>query len=419
MKKPIKSQQLLFTSLLLGVNPLATIAQTQGSSTSPIEVQRLGGLGRYDTSAEINKYGWQKASTYAVIATGEDFPDALSATPLAAKYNAPILLTEKTKLSDKSVEQLIRLKVSTVYIVGGTGVVSKAVEDLLTGMKITVKRLWGQDRYATSIEVAKMVGSQNGVVMATGANFPDALSIAPIAATKNMPILLTGKDNLPVNVKSYVTANGVSKAYIIGGAGVISDAILKQFSNGKRLAGIDRYKTNIAVLQEFHDELNLNTSLLATGENFPDALSGSALAPSTKSPIILVNRDINDSTRSFITTNYSSIQKLVVLGGEGAIPNSVVHSFTYDFLNNGSATVESNVKVIDQIKVPQVLQEIEKVEDTVGTDSSITLNTDTGTLGQLKPGDIFYLEPTQDNPTGYAEKVVSKSANQTKVYSWG
>jgi hypothetical protein len=56
---------LLFTSLLLGVNPLATIAQTQGSSTSPIEVQRLGGLGRYDTSAEINKYGWQKASTYA------------------------------------------------------------------------------------------------------------------------------------------------------------------------------------------------------------------------------------------------------------------------------------------------------------------------------------------------------------------
>ena len=160
-----------------------------------------GGANRYDTSIAISRNGWNATSDYAVIASGEDFGDAISAAPLAKKYNAPILLVSKDKLDNGSDDnnissEISRLKVKKVFLIGGTGSVSENVENILINKGIEVERIAGKDRYEFSVKIAKRVGTDNGIVLASGEEFADALSIAPIAAAKGMPVILVPKDEV-------------------------------------------------------------------------------------------------------------------------------------------------------------------------------------------------------------------------------
>ena len=109
--------------------------------------QRLAGLDRYETSVDISKSGWPGGSDVAVIATGEDFPDALCAGPLAKSLNAPVLLTEVNVLDSNVKAELKRLGVKEVYIVGGVGAVSYNVQNQITSMGIKCTRLAGEDRF--------------------------------------------------------------------------------------------------------------------------------------------------------------------------------------------------------------------------------------------------------------------------------
>ncbi|MFP3338865.1 cell wall-binding repeat-containing protein, partial [Micrococcus sp. SIMBA_131] len=112
-----------------------------------------------------------------VLATGEDFPDALAAAPLAYYYNAPILLTEKKKLSKVTEAALTFLQVENVTIVGGKGAVSTSIENYLEDeLGIEVDRVAGKDRYETAAAIAKELPPSDTAVVAYGKNFPDALS---------------------------------------------------------------------------------------------------------------------------------------------------------------------------------------------------------------------------------------------------
>jgi putative cell wall-binding protein len=292
-----------------------------------IEMIRLSGANRYETCVKISQSGW-KTSDYAVLATGEDFPDALSSAPLAKKYNAPILITNHKTL-DSSVEKEIgRLGVKNIFIIGGTKAVSQRIEDKLTSKGIKCTRIQGSDRYETSAAIANHIGTSKEVVVATGENFPDALSIASYAAFKGMPILLTEAGTLPKAISKYIEKSGVTKTYVIGGMEVINDSVLNVVPGGERLNGSDRYATNVTILEKFASEFDLSSIYFATGENFPDALTGSAFAASMKSPIILVNSNITDSTSKFVKENISKIKTGYALGGSSVVPDSVKNLLT-------------------------------------------------------------------------------------------
>ncbi|MBU3191508.1 cell wall-binding repeat-containing protein [Clostridium bowmanii] len=64
-------------------------------------------------------------------------------------------------------------------------------------------RIYGVNRYETSIKVAQQLDKSTEIAVATGEDFPDAISISSIAAQKGMPILLTGKNNLPSGIAQY------------------------------------------------------------------------------------------------------------------------------------------------------------------------------------------------------------------------
>lgn len=285
---------------------------------------RLGGSKRYDTAVEVSKNGWAGGSKTIVLVCGTDYPDALSAAPLAKKYNAPILLTENNSLPSVVSKEIDRLKPTNAYIVGGDGVVSKNIESQLKGKGISVQRLGGSTRFETAVNVAKQIGTANGVVLASGRSFADALSVAPVAAKLGMPILLTEIDEFNSLNKSFIQSNNIPKTYVVGGEGVISNANMKNYKNPTRIGGSDRYDTNIAVLNTFKNQIDLNKIYIASGDDFPDGLVGAPIASLTSSPIILMNESAKYYPKVLERIKGIKSNQVVVLGETGVVSDNIV-----------------------------------------------------------------------------------------------
>lgn len=309
---------------------------------------RLWGNDRYETNSKIVDLGWT-SSQYAVIASGEGFADALCAAPLAEEYKAPILLTAKDALSLESKNQLSKLKVKKVFIIGGTGVISDNVKSEIESMSIETTRIYGQDRFKTAVEVAKNLKNVTGVVVTNGYGFADALSIAPIAAQKGMPILLTDKGDLSSSVKDFLDNNSYTKSYIVGGTGVVSDNIASQLKDNTRLAGDSRYATNAAVLNQFASELSYNKVYVVSGENYPDALSGSVLAASNNSPLILVGASVDSSVMSSVKAQHDKYNNIVVLGSTAVVSD--------ESANNIVSGVDNTIVTFKDNKLEQAVRD--------------------------------------------------------------
>ncbi|UOK57826.1 cell wall-binding repeat-containing protein [Bacillus sp. OVS6] len=197
-------------------------SQTKGyvaSSYLKRILTRLEGASRYHTAAEISKEGWKQSDT-VVLATGRDFPDALSGTPLAAKYHAPLLLidgkskTIQSKNNLPAKQEITRLGAKKVIILGGNGAIPLEVEGELRGLGLSVTRISGSNRFETSAKIAESLPSTTAIV-ATGRNFPDAISVAAYASKKGYPILLSEVDTIPEKIKKSLTT--ISKTVVIGG----------------------------------------------------------------------------------------------------------------------------------------------------------------------------------------------------------
>lgn len=285
---------------------------------------RLSGIDRYQTAIAVSQDGWKSSDT-VILAYGEDFPDALCASPLARKYKAPILLTQSASLDPRVESEIQRLGAKKIIIVGGTGVVSQTIENNLRSKGIEISRFAGKDRFETSLAIAREVkGTGSEIAVVTSDGFADALSVAPIAANRQMPIILLPQKNIPSIVDQYIKENNITKTYVIGGKGVLPDSLVSALPGFERVSGIDRYATNTAVLERFAADINFETTYAAYGENFPDALAGSALAPVTSSPIILVSYYVPAGTMNLVKANYNNINNFKVIGGTGVVADSVV-----------------------------------------------------------------------------------------------
>ena len=151
----------LFLTLISILLPTTAMAATNNASN----ITRIYGSDRYETAAKIAEAGWQGTSNYAVLATGMDsnLIDALTAGPLAAKLNAPILLTEENSLNSFAQQELTRLAVKTVFITITTGPgvnlqnVIKQVKAIPTITDVEI--LGGSDASQTSVNIANELAS--------------------------------------------------------------------------------------------------------------------------------------------------------------------------------------------------------------------------------------------------------------------
>lgn len=291
-----------------------------------VNTLRISGNDRYETAIKISQNSWQ-TSEYVVLASGEDFPDALCAAPLAKRYNAPILLSPKYNMDSGTLEEIKRLNTKNIYIIGGTGAIPKSTEDMLVSMGIKCTRLGGKDRYDTSLIIAEKLGDINTVFIASGDDFPDAISVAAISSIKNVPIILSSKSTITPECEKFINSYKIQKKYIIGGTGAIDDSVFNKVSNAERVYGDDRYETNVAVIKRFYNEYNFNNVYTASGGNFPDALSGSAAAAMTNSPLFLVSKDTTPFIREYIRSVKTGIQNVIILGGSQALSINSIKAF--------------------------------------------------------------------------------------------
>ncbi|MCO1603195.1 cell wall-binding repeat-containing protein [Desulfosporosinus nitroreducens] len=283
---------------------------------------RLSGMTAEQTAVAIADQTGYTGTAILASSTSYGMIDALTAGPLAASLKAPILLTGAGNTLDAATKaELTKLEVKTVYVTSGTAVIKQSVIDELKAMGIEVVALGGFDRAETSVNIAKKMTGVTKVAVANG--IQDALSIASIASAANQPILLTDKDALPASVAAYLAANsGITASDIIGGTGIISDAVKAGLPSATRHAGMTAYDTNNQVIQDFAAGIQFDNVYVANGVTGIDALAGAPLAAQTKSAIVLTDGTTVPAVAAFtFGKNPSSV--VTALGGTAVVPESV------------------------------------------------------------------------------------------------
>ena len=284
-------------------------------------VSRLSGDNRYGTAVEASQKGWE-SSDVAILARGDDYADALAGVPLAKMHDAPLLLTQSDRLTAVTQEELERLGVSTVYVLGGTTAINDDVKSALEEMDIEVTRISGGNRAETAVAIAEeLIGDSNvdQAVVVNGYNFPDALSVASYAAIEGLPILITQEDTLSKATAEALTELGITETLVIGGSVAISDEVVKELPDATRISGDNRIETALEVAKYFG--LDSDHYYVATGYEFPDALSGAALAAKEETGILLVGQSVIDEMSDFVAEN--NIDSLTVLGGTVVVSDEV------------------------------------------------------------------------------------------------
>ncbi|WP_409252048.1 cell wall-binding repeat-containing protein [Bacillus sp. SCS-153A] len=278
--------------------------------------QRLSGVDRFDTAVRISKEGWEKADT-VVLAQGYNFPDALTGGPLAYKYDAPLLLTDKNKLTASTKKEIERLGADKVIILGGKGAIGTEVETAIRNLGLEVDRIGGQDRFATAQLIAERVSSTpEKAIIAYGYNYPDALSAAPFAASNQYPILLTKTDEVPEATKKALM--NIPETIIVGGEKAVSSKVLKEVNGKQRVRGFDRYETSVEIAKQLPLSNMDRQVFMANGTDFPDALAGSVLAAKQGVPLILTEtQNLRVNVQAFIEDE--RFREFNLLGGHKAV----------------------------------------------------------------------------------------------------
>lgn len=193
------------------------------------QVIRLGGQNRYETASAIARQLKENnllKTDKAVIAYGQNFPDALAVSSLAAYQKIPILLTETRQLPEATQNSLTELGIKETIIVGGTGVIGNEVEGVLPAPI----RYAGADRYATALEIARQMNADSSLIyVATGKDFPDALAGAAFAAWTNSPIVLVDK-SLPDGFWTNYNVIPKHEIMVLGGPGVVPVGVFNEFN---------------------------------------------------------------------------------------------------------------------------------------------------------------------------------------------
>ena len=351
-----KGTKALASATLMSLVLTTALATGNVKAAANGQATRVGGTDRYETAAKVATANFT-TSENVVLVSGEGYADSVSASVLAKKLDAPIVLTGSKTLDANAKSAIETLKAKNVYIIGGTGSISASIED---GLKsdYTVTRLGGQDRYATNLAIAnKLVDlgvSKSNIIAVAGTGFADALSVAPVAATDNEILLLT--NNNADTMKNTAEFAKDSNVTVVGTTNVVSDSIYNQLKADKRINGGDtRFETNINVLNAFDSDLKADKLYVAnaTGNGYADALVASAIAGKYAAPLVLTDTESSTGTTNainYIGKKATLATDLQVVGGTGVVSDSTVSAIE-DAVNPKKDLAISSVDYVNSKKV--------------------------------------------------------------------
>jgi len=416
----------LLKSGTIAMIALMTIAISSPMAEAQISDKRIAGQDLYQTARLVSEaFNNAQSEGGVILASGQDFPDALSATTLSKKLNAPILLVNSSVNNSTDAINYIKKHVpfsSTIYIIGGTSIISSDFEATLNvSGYYNIKRLSGQDRFDTDMEVVNEIKVPEGtpVFIASGEDFPDALSISSFSGSMQYPILLVGRDTIPVRVENYIAKNKPTAIYIAGGTGVISQEVENKIkiiikasalnTTIKRLAGRDRYDTAAIIASEF--AAAPETIYLANGLNFSDALAGSALASKKGNPILLVDHKLATlppGIETYLQHLHSEGTRpnINALGGTSVVPDNL--------LNQAKSILDGALSLTDEVAIQKAIAKVtlavEKAENSKNKSNIDAAKKLVDALPEVTEKESFYtrLETVQIEIN---DKVVSTNKN--------
>lgn len=308
-----------------------TMTAQAGETPLPDGTTRLSGSNRYLTSAAISGRSFTSPVDAVFVATGDAYPDALSGGPAAARLGGPVLLVGKNSISDAVRDELARLAPGTIYVLGGSAVISDAVVGelgSLTDGKVT--RISGTNRFETARAVSQLAWpSSPTVFLSSGRAFPDALGGGAAAAHADAPLLLTEPGRLSAAARDELVRLAPSTVYVLGGTAAVSGGVVSSVKSAVpgarvvRLSGSNRYSTSARIADVLWPG-GSRAMFFATGQNFPDALSGTPAAHVNDAPLLLSRSDCL-TTEVIALRDEFAPSTTALLGGTAAIADGAVN----------------------------------------------------------------------------------------------
>lgn len=298
---------------------------------------RIAGTDRYSTSVASTQI-FEPGIPVLYIASGEKWADALSAAPAAGYKYGALLLTDPDALPSVVAAEISRLAPKETIVVGSDATVSAAVYKQIDSVVGDLRRIGGTDRYDTSRKIIDDTydyasEGNDGIgrlYVATGNNFPDALSIASHAARYRVPVLLVdgAKDGLDAETRAAVAAQNPDGVTVLGRTDSISTGIENElesygrYHGATRIGGADRYETSRLINEAAPSWQLEDTTYLASGEVFADALSG-ARAASAQGMIMTLSRPDCVPAATVDSLKRAGIDTARILGSELTLSRAV------------------------------------------------------------------------------------------------
>lgn len=320
-----------FTRLGVGYNRATNswvqiFAGYESDTAGLIASQRIAGDDRYSTAVKVSQAAFPTTAPVVFLATGANYPDALAAAPAAAAAGGPLLLTPGDRILDSTRAEIERLAPSTIVVIGGEQAISPRVATALESLTTSVLRVAGTDRFDTARQILlAFFPDARRAYLATGRNFPDALSAAAVAGKEKVPVILVnGTDAaLDTATRRLFTGQRITDVVIVGGPAAVSTGIAAsatKIATVTRVNGADRFATSSTLNARSYS--TAPTAFLATGSDFPDALAGAVVAAVKGAPLYVVRQECIPAPtlaglRSFDT------QQLVLIGGDSALTDGV------------------------------------------------------------------------------------------------
>lgn len=330
---------------LLAVALASVLLVLPAGAASALSVERIAGNNQYETAIAVSRAmvtaPLEQSTRTAVLVSGSDGADVLVA-PIVSRdayagvgelneFSPPVLMAPSGQSLPADVEaELRRLQLQKLYIVGGTSKVSSSVEKRVRTFVPSVERIAGTDRYATAQKVSQRwspLGSR--VFLVTGESNTEAVGALGTVMGYGPTLLLTAKASLPASTATELRRLQPSEVVVVGNTGVISSAVERAVrttvpgATTVRVAGADRYATNLAVINHVQQDGLVN---LVSGETWQNALVGAVYNGSQQAQaVLLLTRKgcVPPATADFAAAQ--GVDFVTVIGGTGNVSDAAAN----------------------------------------------------------------------------------------------
>lgn len=287
-----------------------------------IPLSRLFGKNRYETANKINNIV-KPSSSIAVVADGRLYADAMIGANLAERVGGHLYIARPEFVNADVMQGIQKGSIKKVYVMGSESSFSDKILRQMSINGVSVERVSDSNRFKLATKVANQYDSTTAILV-NGSQFADSISISPLAAKEGLPLYMTNGTALDRDTAAAL--KGKKKVILVGGSEAISNTIENELIGSnvhvQRVAGSNRYETSFEIAKFFYPKST--QVVFATGNDFADALTGSALAKKLNSPVLLVRKDaLTKSQKSYLSS--LALKSAYTLGGNTVLSDKVVN----------------------------------------------------------------------------------------------